>query len=113
MVFAWETVEMRPGLIDEIKAERDNRTFWTSENPDRYVVRHYREGDRMQPLGMKGSRKLSDIMKEGGVTPSRRRKVWVAEHKESGEVEWAEGLRRSRHHLLSADHPLAYRLRRK
>lgn len=112
-VFEWESVEMHPGLIDEIKAERGNRTFWTSENPDRYVVRHYREGDRMQPLGMKGSRKLSDIMKEGGVTPSRRRKVWVAEHKESGEVEWAEGLRRSRHHLLSADHPLAYRLRRR
>ncbi len=112
-VFEWEAVEMRPGLIDEIKAERGNRVFWTNECPERYVLRHYQEGDRMQPLGMRGSRKLADIMKEGGVTPSRRREVWVAEHKESGEVEWAEGLRRSRHHLVSADHPLAYRLRRR
>ena len=87
--------------------------FWTNESPERYVLRRYMEGDRMQPLGMNGSRKLADIMKEGGVTPSRRHEVWVAEHKGSGEVEWAEGLRRSRHHLLSADHPLAYRLRRK
>lgn len=112
-VFEWEVVEMRPGLLEEIKAERGNGTFWTNESPEKYVLRRFREGDRMQPLGMRGSRKLSDIMKEGGVTPSRRREVWVVEYKESGEVEWAEGLRRSRNHLVSAAHPLAYRLRRK
>lgn len=112
-IFEWEAVEMRPGLLEEIRAERGNSVFWTSESPDSYKLRHYREGDRMQPLGMKGSRKLSDIMKDGGVTPSRRPEVWVAEYKESGEVEWAEGLRRSRHHLVNAAYPLAYRLRRR
>lgn len=43
----------------------------------RYEVRRWQEGDRMRPFGMKGSRLVADVMKDCGISASRRRNTWL------------------------------------
>lgn len=59
----------------------------------RFEVRRWKEGDRMIPFGMKGSRLVSDIMNDCGISASRRRYshlltinddiVWIIGHRTS------------------------------
>ena len=53
-------------------------------------VRTWREGDRMQPLGMEGSKTLGDLFSEGGVPRSERHAVPVVTV--GGEVAWVAGV---------------------
>ncbi|TVR38868.1 MAG: tRNA lysidine(34) synthetase TilS [Cryomorphaceae bacterium] len=54
-------------------------------------VRLWRYGDRMTPLGMKGSRLVSDILIDEKVPQHRKRHIFVLESK--GEIAWLVGLR--------------------
>jgi tRNA(Ile)-lysidine synthase len=58
----------------------------------RVVLRHWRAGDRFQPIGMKTAVKLQDLFTNLKVPTAERRRRVVAEA-ESGEVFWVEGLR--------------------
>lgn len=80
--------------------------------PSNYIFRHPRGGDRIKPLGMKGSSKISDIMKDAALTPVEKLNTWIAEDKNSGEIIWVEGLKRSRHHLVSDTHDVFYLIKR-
>lgn len=62
--------------------------------PDRLVVRPWRDGDRLAPLGATGSALVSDLLTDRRARPSRRRAVWVVEG--GGEVLWVVGHRLSR-----------------
>jgi tRNA(Ile)-lysidine synthase len=55
------------------------------------VIRTIREGDRMQPLGMAGSRKLQDILVDEKVPRERRAQLPVVEC--NGEIVWLPGYR--------------------
>lgn len=59
----------------------------------RFAIRLWREGDRMRPFGMKGSRMVSDIMKDCGISASRRRKTWLLTLND--EIIWIIGHRAS------------------
>ena len=53
--------------------------------------RHWRPGDRFCPLGMKGSRKLSDFFKDLHLGTARKEKAWLLC---SGEdIVWVAGYR--------------------
>jgi len=56
------------------------------------LLRHWRAGDRFQPIGMRTPVKLQDLFTNLKVPQSDRRRRVVAES-ESGEVFWVEGLR--------------------
>lgn len=58
---------------------------------DSAAVRGRKPGDRMQPLGMAGTRKLQDILVDARVPRSARDLVPVVEA--SGEIAWLVGLR--------------------
>lgn len=58
------------------------------------TLRHWREGDRFQPFGMHGSRKLSDFFKDLKLNLEQKRKVWLLCDDE-GHVLWLVGLRAS------------------
>ncbi|MDI6775435.1 MAG: tRNA lysidine(34) synthetase TilS [Verrucomicrobiota bacterium] len=58
------------------------------------VVRSWRPGDRMAPLGMTGSRKLQDIFTDGKVPVEERRSVPVFEC--AGRIVWIPGYRVAR-----------------
>ena len=55
------------------------------------IVRCIRDGDRMRPLGMKGSRKLQDILVDEKVPRELRRELPVVEC--AGEIVWLPGYR--------------------
>ena len=57
------------------------------------AVRPWRDGDRIRPLGMEGSRLVSDLLRDARVPPSGRRAVPVVEG--GGEVLWVVGHRLS------------------
>lgn len=46
------------------------------DNPD-VVLRHWKEGDRMYPFGMKGSKLVSDLFRDEKYTEAMKRKAWL------------------------------------
>lgn len=55
------------------------------------VLRHWREGDRMKPFGLRGTKLLSDLFTDAKLSPEARKSVWVMEA--DGEIVWVLGLR--------------------
>ena len=57
------------------------------------TCRHWQEGDRIQPLGMKGASKLvSDLFTNAHYTPNRKATTWIVADA-SGRILWVVGLR--------------------
>lgn len=60
---------------------------------DFFTLRHWREGDRFQPIGLReGTRKLQDIFVDRKIPEARRHQLWLGETAE-GALFWVEGLR--------------------
>ncbi len=57
----------------------------------RITARNWRPGDRMQPFGMRGTRKIQDIFSDLKVPASRRRQLPLLEC--GGEIIWVPGYR--------------------
>lgn len=55
-------------------------------------LRHWRAGDRFQPIGMKAAVKLQDLFVNAGIPAARRRELVLATTAR-GEIFWVEGLR--------------------
>ena len=64
------------------------------------TLRHWRPGDRFQPIGMKSSVKLQDLFTNQKIPRARRRELMVAAA-ENGEIFWVEGLRISENFKLT------------
>lgn len=56
------------------------------------VLRHWRPGDRFQPMGFKTSAKLQDLFVNAKISAGRRRGLVLAAT-QAGEIFWVEGLR--------------------
>lgn len=82
-------------LMDRIRTA-PLQELWTSLSPDRIVFRHPRRGDRIRPLGMSGSTAVSKILKDARLSRAQKEAAVVAEHRDSGEIIWIDGLKRSR-----------------
>ncbi len=66
------------------------------------VLRHWRAGDRFQPIGMASASKLQDLFTDLKIPRSRRRELIVAATS-GGEVWWVEGLRIAERFKLDAN----------
>jgi tRNA(Ile)-lysidine synthase len=64
------------------------------------TLRHWRPGDRFQPIGLKSSAKLQDLFTNRKIPRARRRELMVAAA-ENGEIFWVEGLRISENFKLT------------
>ncbi|HSY73895.1 MAG TPA: tRNA lysidine(34) synthetase TilS [Dongiaceae bacterium] len=64
------------------------------------ILRHWRAGDRFQPIGLKSAAKLQDLFMNAKIQRERRRKLIVAEAA-NGEIFWVEGLRISENFKLT------------
>jgi len=75
-------------------------------------LRHWRAGDRFQPLGMNTSVKLQDLFTNARIPREQRRGLLVAVA--HGEIFWVEGLRMAEQFKLTADtkHRLIWRWQR-
>jgi tRNA(Ile)-lysidine synthase len=56
------------------------------------VLRHWRAGDRFQPIGLKSAAKLQDLFVNAKIPAARRRELVLATAS-NGEIFWVEGLR--------------------
>lgn len=88
-----------------IRKPDGNRTLWLAEDPERFRLRFRKRGDRISPLGMKGSSLVSDIVRDARLSRSEAERVVVLEHLPTGEIVWVAGLKRSRHHLIDFNNP--------
>jgi tRNA(Ile)-lysidine synthase len=64
------------------------------------ILRHWRAGDRFQPIGLKSAVKLQDLFTNAKIPRARRRGLIVAEAV-NGEIFWVEGLRISENFKLT------------
>ena len=111
--FEWIRHEFSESLFHRIKMEKENSRLWTSLPPERVRIRHRKDGDRMHPLGMRGSRLVSDMMRDARFSAAGRVETAVAEDMADGEILWVEGLRRSRKGLVLPDTSIVWELRRR
>ncbi len=110
--FIWSCKEMTPELMAEVKTNRDHNIAYLPSDETAYILRAPKTGDRMSPLGMRGSRLLSDIISDARLDRHQKAQIRVLERKSDGEIIWVSGLKRSRHDLLSPKSPHCYRLQR-
>lgn len=69
------------------------------EGKPRFVLRHWREGDKMAPFGMNGTKKLSDIFSDAKLSLTQKNNLWILER--NGEILWIVGMRASRHFAVT------------
>lgn len=74
------------------KREPGREVFDADQVGERFVLRHWRPGDRFQPIGLPSATKLQDWFTNRKVPLARRRAVVLAET-ERGEVFWVQGER--------------------
>lgn len=92
-----------PATLDEIRRQAAQGIYYLNEDacPPPYTLRPPREGDRIQPLGMTGTKLLSDLRQEAGLPPLATRDLRVLEA--GGQIVWvslgvvAEGVRCAPH----------------
>ena len=87
---AWEWVAAGK-LPRPIRAQAGRELFDAARLGRTVVLRHWRPGDRFQPLGMKAAVKLQDLFTNAKIPRERRRDLLVASAQ--GEIFWVEGLR--------------------
>jgi tRNA(Ile)-lysidine synthase len=77
-------------------AERPTRSGWsTTMTPGAYLARPWRPGDRIRPLGGRGSRTVAVLLREACVAPHRRRRWPVLVSAEDATIIWVPGICRS------------------
>jgi tRNA(Ile)-lysidine synthase len=76
---------------------------WSRVQPP-LCLRPWREGDRMQPLGMEGRQLISDILTQRKVGATERAAQWVVEQAD-GHIVWLVG-HRIAHHVALSPHPV-------
>lgn len=109
----WEEIDLRGEkfrkTMERMKSD-GNMAVWLPEGPNAYELRETEAGDRMRPLGMTGSRLVSDIIAEGHLGAEDKRAMRVLVRKKDGEIIWVPGLKRSRHELLHRNSIKAWRV---
>ena len=69
-----------------------HETFDAQKIGPKIILRHWRPGDRFQPIGLKSAVKLQDLFVNAKI-PAARRRVLIVASTASGEIFWVEGLR--------------------
>jgi tRNA(Ile)-lysidine synthase len=96
----WEIrAELQPGSVEP--AGPDIATLDAAVLPDRLQVRAWRDGDRMQPLGLGGTKTLQDLFTDSRVPRSLRHTLPVVEA--SGRIAWVAGVAVSEEFKLTSD----------
>lgn len=77
---------------------------WLDADPvgTRVTLRHWRPGDRFQPLGLAGAPKLQDLFTNARV-PAGERRVRVLAVADNGDIVWVEGLRLGHRARVTSD----------
>lgn len=95
----WEVV---PAANSMPASAQDRNVAWfdAAEVGGSVVIRNRRSGDRIEPFGLNGTRKVKDMFIDGKL-PRHRRERWPIVTGREGELLWVPGFRRSRHALVN------------
>ena len=96
-------------MMKQIKKSTCN-TLYTSLSPDQIGIRSPREGDRIYPLGMKGSKLVSDVIAESKLRPSEKHRVCVVYERSTDKIIWVSGIKRSKYGLASEEIPIIWEI---
>jgi tRNA(Ile)-lysidine synthase len=66
------------------------------------VLRKWNEGDRFQPLGIHGTKKLSDFFIEQKIPLSRKKDIGILENG-NGDIIWIAGFRIDERYKITAN----------
>ena len=88
--FDWQLVSQKKLVLP--KKQTGAEFFDADKIGGQIILRHWRAGDRFQPIGMKSAVKLQDLFVNAKILAVRRRNLILATTA-GGEVFWVEGLR--------------------
>ena len=108
--FLWTRIDMNQSTMAEVKGNKDHRIIYLPSEASSYTIRKPNIGDRMSPLGMKGSRLVSDIICDAKLDRESKSKIRVLVRKSDGKIIWTTGLKRSRYDLIRDDADYCYKL---
>jgi len=80
------------GARSVVRAAPNRERFDANQVGPRVLLRHWRPGDRFQPIGMTRPAKLQDLFTNAKIPAAARRSLLVAEAAD-GRLFWVEGLR--------------------
>lgn len=107
----WEEMAMSAETMKMIKSEKTNLIAYFSNGPESYELRKPQPGDRMSPLGIRGTKLVSDIVSDAKLNRQTKNLIMVLTRKADGEIVWIPGLKRSRHDLISESEDAAFKCR--
>jgi tRNA(Ile)-lysidine synthase len=90
--FGGATLRCRAGARERAEAGPGVEFFDADRVGERVVLRHWRAGDRFQPIGLGQSAKLQDLFTNAKV-PALEKRERVIACAASGEIFWVQGLR--------------------
>ena len=98
--FHWQIQpQKRPALP---KKQNGVEFFDADKIGNEIILRHWRAGDRFQPIGLRSAVKLQDLFVNAKVPAARRRSLILAATA-VGEIFWVEGLRISEKFKLTSE----------
>ena len=83
------------------QSQTGGEVFDADQIGNELILRHWRAGDRFQPLGLPSPVKLQDLFVNAKIPRARRHELVVATTR-TGEIFWVEGLRMSERFKLTA-----------
>jgi len=89
---AWRFVSMRPKARRPGRPRNRTELFDADKIGSRLILRHWRPGDRFQPIGYPRAAKLQDLFVNQRVPRETRSRLVIATTA-LGEIFWVEGLR--------------------
>src|SRR5262249_29304001 len=91
--FRWQFNAQPRGQSRFVRAAKKSgaELFDAGKLGDEIVLRHWRAGDRFQPIGLKTPVKLQDLFTNQKIPRERRHQLVVAET--GGRIFWVEGMR--------------------
>ncbi len=101
-VIIWSKLSINTEVMAEVKGNKDHNVVYLPSDETAYTIRSPKTGDRMSPLGMRGTRLVSDIISDARLERKQKDLIRVLERNSDGEIIWVTGLKRSRHDLINA-----------
>ena len=87
--------DVRLKVVSAVAAEAERGGWWTALAPGRYVARTWRPGDRIRPLGGRGSRAVGVLFREAQISPRRRGRWPVIASGDDATIVWVPGICRA------------------
>ena len=99
--FKWQLCQVKNQNFPAYASATLNREFFDAGKiGGKIILRHWRPGDRFQPIGLRSAAKLQDLFTNAKISRERRRSLILAESA-GGEIFWVEGLRIGEHFKLT------------